>query len=174
MLESAYRVPPRSCREQACHKISKSRDAKAWRCTCAKWKEMNQKKENEREWERDENGMESKRVWLGSWVLGNSRRPPNELFSSLPIYFCSLFNQPPTSHSPSFFVPRFSFLRRNTKSPLSSMQQRWIHPRAGTELEDCLNKWEERKYGEGIYVVNIHDKMSNIVAIGRRSWFARF
>lgn len=128
----------------------------------------------ERERERDENGMESKRVWLGSWVLGNSRRPPNELFSSLPIYFCSLFNQPPTSHSPSFFVPRFSFLRRNTKSPLSSMQQRWIHPRAGTELEDCLNKWEERKYGEGIYVVNIHDKMSNIVAIGQRSWFAKF
>lgn len=28
-----------------------------------------------------------------SWVLTNSARPPNELFSSLPIYFCSLFNQ---------------------------------------------------------------------------------
>lgn len=96
--------------------IEKSR--KAWRCTCAKRKEMNQKKKGERE--RDESGMENRRVWLGSWVLGNSRRPPNELFSSLPIYFCSLFNQPQlaTLHPSSFLVsassgetPKVLFLR---------------------------------------------------------------
>ena len=39
--------------KQTCHEISKSRGAKAWRCTCAKRKEMNQKKEQERERERE-------------------------------------------------------------------------------------------------------------------------
>jgi len=76
--------------------------------------------EGRRERERDESGMENRRVWLGSWVLGNSRRPPNELFSSLPIYFCSLFNQPQlaTLRPSSFLVsassdetPKVLFLR---------------------------------------------------------------
>jgi len=82
-------------------------------------------REREREREREEARTRWKtggfgRGWLGSWVLGNSRRPPNELFSSLPIYFCSLFNQPQLAAlRPSSFLvsassgetPKVLFLR---------------------------------------------------------------
>ena len=43
--------------------------------------------------------------WPGSWVLRDSPRPPNELFSSLLIYFCSLFNQLPMSKLRPFSFP---------------------------------------------------------------------
>lgn len=92
--------------------------------------------------EKDESGMENRRVWLGSWVLGNSRRPPNELFSSLPIYFCSLFNQPQLATlCPSSFLvsassgetPKVLFLRcSSSESTLErglSSRTAWINGR---------------------------------------------
>lgn len=95
-----------------------------------------------RERERDESGMENRRVWLGSWVLGNSRRPPNELFSSLPIYFCSLFNQPQLAAlRPSSFLvsasssetPKVLFLRcssgESTLERGPSSRTAWINGR---------------------------------------------
>lgn len=84
---------------------------------------VRQMKRDESEWRRRRgarNGKRERKVWLGSWVLGNSRRPPNELFSSLPIYFCSLFNQPPLAalrpppflvSTPSGETPKVLFLR---------------------------------------------------------------
>lgn len=131
--------------------ILKSRDAGAWRCTCAKRKEMNQKQQGVAR----RAGRGSRRVWLGSWVLGNSRRPPNELFSSLPIYFCSLFNQPPLvtlllRHSGE--TPKVLFLRCSSGE---STLQRGLSPRTA-----WINGRRERR-GEDLYVVNIH-KISDI------------
>lgn len=78
---------------------------------------------------------EEKRVWSGSWVLRNSRRPPNELFSSLPIYFCSLFNRPPPAmihlfsstvpvSLPTRKIPKILFLRCNSSDPPSGASRR--------------------------------------------------
>jgi len=114
----------------------------------------------------EESGTENRRVvWLGSWVLGNSRRPPNELFSSLPIYFCSLFNQPllATLRPPSFLISASSF-QRNIESPLSSMQQRRNPSSSGDPRPAWINGRRE-KHEKDVYVVNIRNKMSNIFAI---------
>ena len=138
--------------------------------------ERERKRERERERERGREEARTRwktggfgRGWLGSWVLGNSRRPPNELFSSLPIYFCSLFNQPQLAAlRPSSFLvsassgetPKVLFLRCSRGESIleqePSSRTAWINGR--------------RESMEKIYiVVNIHDKMSNIVAIGQRS-----
>jgi len=117
-------------------------------------------KRDESEAARSGEGSETRnrRVWLGSWVLGNSRRPPNELFSSLPIYFCSLFNQPPlvTLRPPSSFLastfsnetPKVLFLRCSSSE---STLERGLSPRTA-----WINGRRER-HGEDIhiYVVNI-------------------
>lgn len=87
---------------------------------------------------RKESGMQNREGGFG-WIVfeyseTRARRPPNELFSSLPIYFCSLFNQLPTSHSPSRLVFRSGLLRRNIESPLPSVT-------AATTLNSPSSSW---------------------------------
>lgn len=90
--------------------------------------------------------MKYARVWLEP--LGNSRRPPNELFSSLPIYFCSLFNQlPPLAviRPPLNYIPPTKYLKSSFFDAMDSLSTR--------EPDDYFNKWQKRKAWRNTYVL---------------------
>jgi len=129
---------------------------------CAQWKEMNRRKKRERRGKRDEN--EGELAWV-AWVLGNSRRPPNELFSSLPIYFCSLFNQLPslpasavTRRPPPFVVSVSSENRTDRKS--SFLDAATMNP--GRWSNTARANEEERSGG---YICHVFNKLSRISEI---------
>jgi len=132
---------------------------------------MNQRKKRERKGERDEN--EGELAWV-AWILGNSRRPPNELFSSLPIYFCSLFNQPPSS--PSSYssssllvllvtlgpppVRRFSFLRESNEPKVLFLRcnndessEVWVRILL-EQMEEKREAWGQGRYTCYVYIFN--------------------